>query len=92
MSQTNITIRIDEELKRKFETFCSDIGMNMTTAFSIFAKTVVREQRIPFELKVNTPNPVTIAAIQEAEELSLNPQTKRYSNFSEILAEVKEDV
>lgn len=53
MSQTNINIRIDEELKKQFEKFCSDIGMNMTTAFCIFAKKAVREQRIPFEISAD---------------------------------------
>jgi addiction module antitoxin, relB/dinJ family len=50
MAQTNINIRIDEDLKRQFETFCSNIGMTMTTAFCVFAKTAVRKQKIPFEL------------------------------------------
>lgn len=50
MAQTNINIRIDENLKKQFEAFCSDIGMNMTTAFCVFAKTAVRERRIPFEI------------------------------------------
>jgi len=36
MAQTNINIRIDEDLKRQFETFCSNIGMTMTTAFCVF--------------------------------------------------------
>ncbi len=46
----SINIRLDDDLKREFEQFCSAVGMNMTTAFSIFAKTVVKEQRIPFEI------------------------------------------
>lgn len=50
MAQTNISIRIDEELKKQFEKFCSDTGMTMTTAFNIFVKKAVKEQRIPFEI------------------------------------------
>jgi len=50
MAQTNINIRIDEELKRQFDEFCSNVGMTMTTAFCIFAKKTVKEQRIPFEI------------------------------------------
>ncbi len=53
MSQTNINIRIDEELKKQFDKFCSDVGMTMTTAFCIFAKKAVKEQRIPFEISVD---------------------------------------
>ena len=50
MAQTNINIRMDEDLKKQFDAFCSDIGMSMTTAFCVFAKTAVRERRIPFEI------------------------------------------
>ena len=50
MAQTNINIRMDEELKRQFDSFCTDVGMSMSTAFCIFAKTVVRQHRIPFEI------------------------------------------
>ena len=92
MAQTNISIRMDEDLKRQFDAFCSEIGMNMTTAFTIFAKSVVREQRIPFELKAEIPNATTVAAMQEADRLSRDPNAKRYSSFSEILAEVNDDV
>lgn len=50
MSQTNVNIRMDSDLKKQFEAFCSDIGMSMTTAFCVFAKKAVRERRIPFEI------------------------------------------
>ena len=53
MAQTNINIRIDEDLKKQFEAFCSDIGMTMTTAFCVFAKTAVRKQKIPFEISTD---------------------------------------
>ena len=50
MSQTNINIIMDKQLKEAFEKFCSEVGMSMTTAFCIFAKKTVREQKIPFEI------------------------------------------
>ncbi len=50
MAQTNVNIRMDEETKAAFEKFCDKIGLSVSSAFNIFAKTVVREQRIPFEL------------------------------------------
>lgn len=50
MATTSITIRMDEELKKQAETLFDEIGMNMTTAFTIFAKAAVRQQKIPFEL------------------------------------------
>lgn len=51
MPQTSVSIRMDADLKKQFEAFCADIGMNMTTAFCVFAKTAVRERRIPFEIR-----------------------------------------
>ena len=53
MATTNVTIRMDENLKRQVETLFDEMGMNMTTAMTIFAKTVVRQQRIPFEIALD---------------------------------------
>jgi len=51
MAQTvNVNFRMDEELKKSMEQVCSDMGLSMTTAFTIFAKKVSREKRIPFEI------------------------------------------
>ena len=55
MAQTNINIRMDEDLKKQFDKFCSDIGMTMTTAICVVAKKAVREQRIPFEITADDP-------------------------------------
>ncbi len=48
MPMTNVNFRMDADLKRKMEKTCNDLGMNMTTAFTIFAKKVTNEHRIPF--------------------------------------------
>ena len=50
MATTSITIRIDEQLKRQAEALFSDLGMNMTTAFTIFTKAAVHQGKIPFEI------------------------------------------
>ena len=50
MAQTMINFRMDENLKKEMEKVCADMGMSMTTAFTIFAKTVTRERKIPFEV------------------------------------------
>lgn len=50
MATTSITIRMDENLKKQAETLFEDMGMNMTTAFTIFTKAVVRQGKIPFEV------------------------------------------
>ena len=49
----NVNFRMDAELKKSMEEVCSEIGINLTTAFTIFAKKVSREKRIPFELSAD---------------------------------------
>ncbi len=68
MSQTNITIRMDRELKQEAEKLFNALGLNMTTAFTMFTKTAVREQRIPFELSLSSLNNQTMSLIREVEE------------------------
>ena len=53
MAQATFSIRMDENLKHEFDTLCSDFGMNATTAFNIFARAVVRERKIPFEIQAS---------------------------------------
>lgn len=55
MAQTNINIRMDENLKQQFDRLCNELGLNMTTAFNIFAKAMVRQQKIPFEVALDIP-------------------------------------
>lgn len=53
MAQTMVNFRMDEDLKKSMEQACSDMGLSMTTAFTIFAKKVSREKRIPFEVSAD---------------------------------------
>ena len=50
MSQVMVNFRMDEELKKSMEAVCAEMGLSMTAAFTIFAKKVSRERRIPFEV------------------------------------------
>lgn len=52
-SQSMVNFRLDSELKKNMEEVCKEMGMSMTTAFTIFAKKVCREKRIPFEISVD---------------------------------------
>lgn len=56
MAQATFSIRMDEDLKRQFDELCVDFGMNATTAFNVFARAVVRERKIPFEIKASETN------------------------------------
>lgn len=53
MSQANLSVRIDERDKKRFELFCNETGMNVSVAINMFIKTVLRERRLPFEIKTD---------------------------------------
>ena len=53
MAQAMVNFRMDADLKKSMEQVCSDMGLSMTTAFTIFAKKVSREKRIPFEVSAD---------------------------------------
>jgi len=56
MSQTTFSVRMDSEVKQQFDDFCEKVGMNTTTAFNLFARAVLRERRLPFEIAAE-PDP-----------------------------------
>lgn len=89
MAQTSVNIRMDADLKRQFEAFCSDMGMSMTTAFCIFAKKVVREYRIPFEIGGEVPNEETRQAIEEVQRMKKDPSIgKTYTDVDLMMKEL----
>ena len=92
MAQANVNIRMDEETKVAFDKFCNEIGLSVSAAFNIFAKTVVREQRIPFELSIEKPNAETLAAMREYDDMKPDPRKyKRYSSFKEAMSEALDE-
>ena len=93
MANTSVNIRMDSDLKKQFEAFCNDVGMTMSTAFNIFAKKVVREYRIPFEIGADMPNEETKAAMREVEEMKRNPNLgKTYSDVDQMMEDLLSDV
>ncbi len=53
MAQTMVNFRMDESLKQKMDAVCHEMGMSASTAYTIFATKVVRENRIPFEVSAD---------------------------------------
>ena len=89
LAQTNINIRMDEGLKYEFDSLCNELGLTMTAAFNVFAKTVVRRQGIPFEISKDIPNAETIAAIEEVKAMKKDPSLgKAYTDVDEMMKEL----
>ncbi len=86
MATTNLNIRTDKTIKNQAEQIFNELGLNMTTAVNIFLRTTIREHGIPFELKLETPNDTTVAAIEEGRKMMDDPSAPRYSNIDELKA------
>lgn len=86
---SNVSFRIDTNIKNQADRLFAELGLNMTTAFNIFLRQSVREGCIPFQVTINTPNAETIAAMLEAEQIANDPSVKRYSDVEEAIAELK---
>ena len=89
MSQTNVSIRMDTDLKEQFSAFCADMGMSMTTAFNIFARKTVREYRIPFEIGGEVPNAETREALDEVRRMKADPSLgKCYTDVDAMMKDL----
>lgn len=67
MKSVNITVRVDEDLKKQADSLFNELGMSLSTAFNVFLRQSVREQQMPFVISKNVPNVVTQAAMEAAE-------------------------
>lgn len=84
MATTNLNIRTDKEIKEKAEVIFSELGLNMTTAINMFLRTTIRENGIPFALKLEMPNDLTRLAIEEGILIAQDKNVKGYSNIDDL--------
>lgn len=85
---TNVTIRMDNELKTQADALFAELGMNLSTAFNIFVRQSLREGGIPFEITVKRPNAETLAALREAERIAKDPSVKGYSDLDTLFEDL----
>ncbi len=90
MAVTNLNIRTDKEIKDQAEQIFNELGLNMTTAINMFLRTVIRENGIPFHLKLDVPNEVTAAAIEEGRRLASDRSVKGYSSMDALRKALEE--
>ena len=84
MSTTNLNIRTDKDIKDQAETIFNELGINMTTAINMFLRATIREYGIPFELKLEVPNDITAAAIDEGRKMINDPSAPRYTSLEAL--------
>ena len=89
MATTNLNIRIDAELKKQSEQIFNELGLNMSTALTVFLRQTVRSNGIPFEMRLNMPNDETLAAI---EDVNLNRNmSKPFHSVKELMEDLDAD-
>ncbi|MCL2434478.1 MAG: type II toxin-antitoxin system RelB/DinJ family antitoxin [Clostridia bacterium] len=88
IASTNVSIRMDSQLKRQAEDLFSDLGLNMTSALTMFLRQAVRIQGIPFEIS-RIPNNETLAAMEEAERIARDPNVKGYTDLDLLFKDLK---
>ncbi len=86
---SSVSFRIDSDIKNQADRLFFELGLNMTTAFNIFLRQAIREDSIPFNVTVNTPNAETVATLIEAKHIGRDPSVKKYSDVEEALQELK---
>lgn len=90
MAQATFSVRMDETLKRQFDRLCQDFGMTATTAINIFARAVVRERKIPFEITASEPSVTREGAMQAFMTLRAQAMANGVSDLS--LDEINKEI
>lgn len=87
---TNFSVRMDSDIKKQCEALYGELGINLTTAINVFLRQSLRVGGFPFDVRIERPNPETMAAMLEAERISRDPSVKRYSDVEDALRALKE--
>lgn len=86
----NINIRIDENIKKNAEKVFAKLGLNSTTAITLFYVQVIRSNSIPFELKTEIPNETNKKAIKEVEEMEKKSNDKTFETVDDLMDDLSE--
>jgi len=84
METTNLNIRTDKAVKEQAEAIFIELGMSMTTAINLFLRSAIRENGIPFSLKLDVPNAATLASIEEGNCIASDSTVKGYTNIDDL--------
>lgn len=86
---TNISIRMDSDVKAEADALFNELGMSLTTAINIFIRESLREGGIPFAIKIDNPSKETIAAMFEAKKIAKDPSVKGYKDLNKLFTDLR---
>lgn len=91
-TSTNVTVRMDSDVKRECEGIYGALGMNLSTAINVFLRKSIRAGGFPFDVRLDDrPNQETMAALLEAERIAKDPNAKRYHSVKELFSDLEDD-
>lgn len=85
---TLIQVRVEDSLKKEADALFSDLGLDTPTAIRIFLKQAIKHNGLPFNVTQPVPNAETIAAMEEADRISHDPNIKGYTDVDEMIKEL----
>ena len=92
MAKVSTNISLDSDLKKASQELYSDLGLDLSTAITIFLKQSLRVQGLPFAVTRENPNAETLAAMNEYYVMKAHPEKyKKYSSFRDAMSEVSDD-
>ncbi len=85
---TNLNIRTEKEIKEKSDRIFAELGLTMTSAINMFLRATIRENGIPFSLKLDVPNETTKEAIEEGRKKAYDKNEKSFSSIEDLRKEL----
>lgn len=88
MATVQTQIRIEEDVKKQAVELFNQLGIDMSSAVNMFLRQSIMRGGLPFSVEIPKFKPEVMEAMEEAKQISRDPNTKRYSSFSEALEDL----
>ena len=88
MATVQTQIRIEEDIKKQAVELFNQLGLDMSSAVNIFLRQAIMRGGLPFSVEIPKFKQEVIDAMEEAKQISRDPNTKRYSSFAEALEDI----
>ena len=90
-SDTSMTIRMNKDVKQEAQQIFSSLGMDMTTAINVFLRKAICCNGFPFDVRLEGPNAVTLAALEEGDRMINDSKAMRFGSVDSLFAELDEE-
>lgn len=87
-TDTSMTIRMNKDIKQEAQQIFASLGMDMTTAINVFLRQAIYYNGFPFDVRLEVPNAITLAAFEEGERMLHDPDAPRFSSVEDLFAEL----